>query len=98
MIEHIQKKVKDQFASKAELLSLKKYKPTFDKIKSEVDKQLDNFSKDIPDLPFKIPEFKIGKINVDLNDKEKISEVLQDTKKVLNSEPVQNILKFVGLG
>ena len=64
-------------------------------IRDAVDKQLD---KGIPDLPFKIPEFKIGGTNVNLNDKDKINEVLKDTKKVLNSEPVQNVLKFIGLG
>jgi len=97
MIDQIKKKITDKFGNLAgvDTQILKKYKPTVDMIRSAVDSQLD---KGIPDLPFKIPEFKIGKHKIDLNDKEKINEVLKDTKKVLNSEPVQNILKFIGLG
>lgn len=56
----------------------------------------------IPDLPFKIPEFEVAGMKINLNDKEQIKSNIKLGKDLLESDMTKNLLKSIpgleGLG
>ena len=62
---------------------LTKYKDTIKKVQSDFAKGLEG---EIPDLPFKVPEFDVAGIKINLNDKEQVGMVVNATRDFLKGD------------
>ena len=95
MMQGMIKGMNKKFGGKNKLSMLAKYKDTIAKVTKDFEKGLTG---EIPALPFKVPEFEVAGIKINLNDKEQVNMAVNATRDFIKSDKVKDVLSFIGLG